>query len=84
MKLLAVVDPSPAMPDVPADDVEDEPRPSAFVMLESNDVNGADDDDAAGDARFCSDPVIEESNWESVDCTPVPVDVPAAWATAAP
>jgi hypothetical protein len=42
-----------------------------------------DVDDAAGDARFCSAVGTAEVSCDSIDCTPAPVDVPAAWVTAA-
>jgi hypothetical protein len=65
--------------DDPFDAVEDPPK-SPLRSPESPDV---DVDDVVGDARFCSDVVIEESSCDSVDCTPVPVAVPVACATAA-
>jgi len=40
-------------------------------------------DDAAGDARPCSDEGIDEVSCDSVDCTPAPEDVPTACAVAA-
>jgi hypothetical protein len=63
----------------PFDPVEDPPR-SALRSPESPDV---DDVDVVGDARPCSDVVIEDSSCDSADCTPVPVGVPVACATAA-
>jgi hypothetical protein len=63
------------------DDVEEEPPPRSPLRIpESPDV---DDGDELGDARLCSAVVIVESSCDSADCTPVPVDVPAACATAA-
>jgi hypothetical protein len=72
---------SPPSPTVVVDDpVEDPPPRSPLRIPKSPDV---DDVDELGEARPCSDVVIEESSCESVDCTPVPVAVPAACATAA-
>jgi hypothetical protein len=82
-KKLDPVDPS-SPPSPVVVEVEDEVRPRSFRRSVSKVVNDVDDvDDAAGDARLCSDVGTEESNCDSVDCTPVPVDVPAAWVTAA-
>jgi hypothetical protein len=63
------------------DPVEDPPPRSPLRIPESPDV---DDVDELGDARLCSAVVIVEISCDSVDCTPVPVDVPVAWAAAAP
>jgi hypothetical protein len=63
------------------DPVEDPPPRSPLRSPESPDV---DDVEELGDVRLCSAVCIEEINCDSVDCTPVPVDVPAAAETAAP
>jgi hypothetical protein len=57
------------------DDVEEDAPRSELRIPESPDV---DDVDELGDARLCSVVVIVESSCDSVDCTPVPVDVLAA------
>ena len=62
------------------DDPEEDPPRSPLRSPESPDV---DDVDELGDARLCSAVGTVEINCDSVDCTPVPVDVPAAWVTAA-
>jgi hypothetical protein len=81
-KRLPETAPSPAIPVVPVP--EDEVRPRSFSAVESNVVNDDDDVDVVtGDARLCSDEVIELSSCDSADCTPVPVAVPVACATAA-
>jgi hypothetical protein len=66
-------------PRIPVVDAPEEGPPRR--ELRSPDVD--DVDDAAGDARLCSVVGTAEVICDSVDCTPAPVDVPAACATAA-
>jgi hypothetical protein len=73
------IPPSPVV--VVDDPVEDPPPRSPLRIPESPEPDDVDD---AGDARLCSVVGIVEISCDSVDCTPVPVDVPVAAATAAP
>jgi hypothetical protein len=60
------------------DDPVEDPLPrSALRIPESPDV------DELGDTRLCSAVCIEDISCDSVDCTPVPADVLAAWALCA-
>jgi hypothetical protein len=63
------------------DDVAEDPLPRSPLRIpESPDV---DDVDELGDTRLCNAVCIEDISCDSVDCTPVPVDVLAAWALCA-
>src|SRR6516164_6710789 len=74
-KRLPEIAPSPAIPVVPVTE-DDEVRPRSFSRVESNVVNDDDGVDVVtGDARLCSDEVIELSSCDSADCTPAPVAV---------
>jgi hypothetical protein len=74
-------DPSPPKgPVVVPDDAEEDPPRSPLRIPESPDV---DDADELGDARLCSVVGTVEISCDNVDCAPVPVDVPTAWAPAA-
>jgi hypothetical protein len=70
----------PRSPVVVVDDPEEDPPRSSLRSPESPDV---DEDDEMGDARLCSVVWSEDINCDSVDCAPVPVDVPATWVLAA-
>ena len=73
---------SPGMPVDVVELVVDDER--LFRRLENNvDNEFPEVDDAAGVERFCSVEVIEELSCDSIDCTPEPVEVPVACATAA-
>ena len=54
-----------------------------FRKLVSTDDNDVGVVVAAGDTRSCSEPGTVETSCDSADCTPVPVDAPAACAVAA-
>src|ERR1700747_1218510 len=60
------------------DDPEEDPPRSPLRIPESPDVN------EVGDARPFSAVGSVDVSGDSADCTPVPIDEPAAWAPAAP